>query len=74
MSSLERVLLRDALAYLQLRTGLIVERRTAQRWAEAGRVSINQQVIIITTTQVMRRWFITRASLDEIVAALALAE
>lgn len=72
--SLERVLLRDALTYLNLRTGFTIHPRTAQRWAEAGRVSINQQTIVIITTQVGARWYIRRACLERIVAALALAE
>ncbi len=70
---MERVLLHDALEFLRRRTGFVFEQRTAQRWAEAGRVTINGKEIELRTTQVMRRWWIERASLEKLIAALSSA-
>lgn len=68
---MERVLLHDALEFLRVRTGFAFERRTAQRWAEAGRVRINGEIVELQTTQVVRRWYIARRSLDALIAALS---
>lgn len=67
---MERVLLHDALLFVERRTGFEIERRTAQRWAEAGRVRINGEEIELETTQIVRRWWIARQSLERLIAAL----
>lgn len=66
----ERVLLRDALSFIRSRSGFEFEARTAQRWCEAGCIEINGQQLRLASTQVNRRWFVLRESVEQIIAAL----
>jgi hypothetical protein len=69
----ERVLITDALLYIKQRTGFDFERRQFTRWVESGELLIDGIPQKIESIQMSSRWYITRASLDHLVAALTAA-
>jgi S4 domain. len=66
----EFVLISDALAFIEARTGFAFERRQFLRYVEAGLVRINGQQILINSFQIGSRWFLTRESIDGITHVL----
>jgi hypothetical protein len=69
----EFVLIADALAFIQSRSGFEFERRQFLRYCESGAVQIDGVELKLVTLQIGQRWFIARRSVEAIVAFITAA-
>jgi hypothetical protein len=66
----EQLKVTEAWEYFRNKTGIEIERRAFFSWVETGSVMINGQTYELASNQIGKTHFISRTSIDRLIAAL----